>query len=326
MAKAITLVGEVAVPVLDLATNWVQTLSDYDVLFAKVITKKWAKDHMPVLSRHSHDPARFTTYKSSHALVPTPAPVQDDHILFTEFSLGQPGGRSVLHGQCAWGTTTKQTASGVRITCSRCNARCTVPQFMTDPTTPLGAQGLVAIKYPPDEYIAEWRIPKEDDASQSTLPHDVATPSPGPPLPFHKVKRLRTTQPRPAEIITRSKSLPSSTPPPIITPTPTAPLPPRAIKPLTIRLTRPTAVTQAISLPSSTTITPRSSSSSLYTPVSQVLLNALPTVSSAAGEHDSTAEIPPQSLQKSSGHQKRTFAEIANALLQPQQKTKNNEK
>lgn len=327
MAKPTTLVGEVAVPVLDLAANWVQTLSDYDVLIAKLITRKWAKDHMPVLSRHGHNPARFTTYHSSHPLVQTPTPsmpVQDDHILFTEFSLGQPGGKFIEHGQCAWGTTPKPTATGVRIACNRCKARCTVPKFTTDPTTPLGAQALVAIKYPQVLYIAEWTMTKVA-GSQVTLPHDTATPPSGPTLPFHKVKRLRTTQPPPAEVITRSKSLPSSTPPPITTLIPNAPLPPH--KPPTTHLIHPKVAAQTTSLPSSTIITPKSSSSSLYTQLSRVpsTQNFLPTAPSATGESHSTAETP-KPLQESSKHQKKNFAEIANALLQPQQKAKKDKK
>jgi len=122
-----TLVGEIAAPFLGLLKYWVQTFSDYDVLFAKVIPATWARTHQPVLSRHGCDPTRYTTYlkvvnKNKSDLIAIDArPGQDDHDLFTQFDLAEPAGRLIPCSlRCGWSLSASVNSSWVRVTCDRC--------------------------------------------------------------------------------------------------------------------------------------------------------------------------------------------------------------
>lgn len=154
-------------------------MSDYNTLIANTIPSKWAKEHLPVLSRRGHDPARYTTFtwKEPPRPIPTPIPCQDDHILFTQFSNGQPKGRLIkCHNRCEQSITTKQTAAAVRITCNACKSKCTVKQFKTDMITVLGRHALVAVRYPQDLYPVQWELPKEP-SSAGLAPPDVVVRS-----------------------------------------------------------------------------------------------------------------------------------------------------
>jgi len=168
LANNATVVSEVSAKLLDLVAYWVQTFSDYDILIPKVMTCDWAKEHMPVLSRHGHNPARYTTFISGDPPAPIPitsAPGQDDHILFTKFNFGQPGGRVVLcHERCDQEVLPKQTKAGVRMECVGCGSKCTIPQFKTTQTTPLERHAFVAVKYPQDQYPAVWGPSKKGDS------------------------------------------------------------------------------------------------------------------------------------------------------------------
>ena len=146
--------GTVATILLDLSAYWIQTLSDYDVLVAKTVLSKWAKKHMPGISRHSHNPAYYTTFISEGPPQPIPISCQDDHILFTEFSLSQPGGQSVkCHNRYKQSISPKQIATRVHIMCNACKSRCMVKKFKTDMATILRRHALVTVRYPQDQYL-----------------------------------------------------------------------------------------------------------------------------------------------------------------------------
>ena len=50
LAKEATVVHTVAPKLIDLAMFWVQSSSDYNILFAKMIPTAWDKEHHPFLS------------------------------------------------------------------------------------------------------------------------------------------------------------------------------------------------------------------------------------------------------------------------------------
>ena len=291
MAKRTNLVGDVSARLLDLAAYWVQTPSDYDVLMAKVLNTSWALDHMPVLSMRGHSSERFTTYTTGKPPAPVPItsiPGQDDHILFTKFEFGQPGGKLVLcPGRCEAKMDPKQTKGGVRCVCegTECEYKCTIPQFKTDQTTRLGRRGLVAIKYPPEIFHAQWTWGGGDN------------PRPTLPLP----------------------------PPPTPSPQPSAPPPSHEIKPLpTARLPHLEAMTRSISLPPSRTITPMPSSSPLVIRIprmssTQSLSSAGPSMTRRT--RSATATPPLEASQESSESKKRTFADLTGAIWPKRQRS-----
>ena len=121
-----------------------QTPSDYDTLFAKAFPDEWARVHQPVLSRRSHDPARYTQYSLCESgkkpeLVPITRKGTDDHILITKFNFAEPAGLLVpcVLG-CAWPMNTAATAAGIRVRCGMCGSKTTIPRHKSDLTTRLG--------------------------------------------------------------------------------------------------------------------------------------------------------------------------------------------
>ena len=160
LANETTVVGDVSGTLLDFIAHWVQTPSDYEFIIAKTISKDWAKKHMPVLSRHGHDPTRYTVFNPWACEVPVPMipqdkrDEQDDHILYTKFNIGQPVGKIVLcHLMCGQEIENRQGKLYIRLICKGCGSRCSIGQFKTDRTMVLGRRELVAVKYPQDLHI-----------------------------------------------------------------------------------------------------------------------------------------------------------------------------
>ncbi|KAF9642917.1 hypothetical protein BDM02DRAFT_3132771 [Thelephora ganbajun] len=213
LANNTTVVSKVSARLLDLVAYWVQTLSDYNVLMAKAMTCDWAKEHMPVLSRQGNDPTCHTTYTSGNPPAPvpiTPAPSQDDHILYTKFSLGQPKGMTVL-----------------------CHLRCTIAKFSTDMATPLGRQVLVAVKYPLEQFPTQWELPKPGPFNVTTATvatHEATTP-PAILPPRHRL----AAHPPPPDMMAWLTSLPSTT---ATTPTVTPAITPKPLSSLRIWIPR----------------------------------------------------------------------------------------
>ena len=168
---------------------------------------------MPILSRRGHDPRCYSAYTFGDPPITVPIPFpQDgnDHILYTKFSFGQPGGRLVAcNVGCGQGVAYKQTAAAVRLKCNGCRSRATIEQYTTDRTTTLGRKALVAVGYPQGQLpIHQWE-PNNDDASNTTIPAPGVDISQHSLPPSQKGKRTSsTTHPPPPEAITRSSSLP----------------------------------------------------------------------------------------------------------------------
>ena len=172
--------SDVSSPLLDFTLGWIQTLSTYDVLMARFFKMLWASNHLPVLSRRGHNETCFTTFHVNGVPQPVPiaaTPDPNNHTLITGFNLGVVGGRAV---RCPIaehkGIGFKQTKSQVRITCKQCQSKCTVPQFKTSTTTPLGTQGLVALNYPLDQYPARWELSTAALATRTLYPSIVTPP------------------------------------------------------------------------------------------------------------------------------------------------------
>ena len=174
LANQMAIVADVSATLLDFVACWVQTSSDYDVLVANTVGRDWARKHMPVLSRHGNDPTRYTVFipGTPGASVPiTSRHEQDDHILYTPFSLGQPAGRAVLcHLRCGQEVQNKQGNLFVRLICKGCGSWGSIDQFKTDQTTMLGKYGLVAVKYPQDQHPVDWTTPKDKIPKATPLP------------------------------------------------------------------------------------------------------------------------------------------------------------
>ena len=180
-ANNATVVGEIAPPLMHFLKDWVQTASDYYALFAKAFSHQWAKKHQPVLSRHGHDPSRYTKYtrqESKTNAIPvklTAEPSQDDHILITKFSFTEPAGLSLLCNlRCGWGLTSSKTVSGVKVVCRRCGSKCVVPRFYSNGSTTLGRASLVAVRFPQRVMYANWGPPARAVITDDLGPDDGA--------------------------------------------------------------------------------------------------------------------------------------------------------
>lgn len=226
LANRATIVGEVAATLIDLAAYWVQTLSDYNVLMAKVVDRDWAAKHMPVLSRRNHDPTRYTTFFAGIEKTPTtPEPCRDDHILFTRFSFGQPGGKlPMCHRRCDQPISVKETATKVRLDCDKCKSRGFIPQYHTR------GRSLVAVKFPQDQFPVEWKDRKQDASlappdkivrSSSMPPMKTNPPIPPTPEPTISPMSEPTISPMPELMISPPpEPMVSPMPKPIASPTP----------------------------------------------------------------------------------------------------------
>lgn len=281
MAKPANIVGDIATTLAAFASDWVQTLSDYHVLMARSITHQWCSNHLPVLSQHGHDASRFTIYSSgtpSRKIPIVATPGDDDHVLYTGFSLAQPQGKvlrcPIFEHQ---GLHPKGTHNGVRITCQKCESKCTIPQFKTDRTTPLGSQGIVAIKYPQDQYIAQWELSKLALSLNSLRPTPTTPDDVIPPLPKEVIDRPQIHLSLP-KVMTKSASLPSS----------------RAISP------HPSPTPLVIRIP------PMKSTPNLLQPE--------PSGRSGSGTRSGTATPPPPSPQEQPESRKRTIDELASQI------------
>ena len=178
-ANNATIVGEIAPPLVQFLKDWVQTASDYYALFVKAFPHLWAKTHQPILSRHGHDPSRYTTYTRQESKTNaisvklTAEPSRDDHILITKFSFTEPAGLSLLCNlRCGWGLTSSKTASGVKVVCGRCGSKCVVPRFYSNGSTTLGRASLVAVRFPQQVMYANWGPPTRVAITDDLGPDD----------------------------------------------------------------------------------------------------------------------------------------------------------
>jgi len=226
---------------------WIQTSSDYDTLFAKVLRDIWAREHKPVLSTGP-----------------------DSHTLYTGYDPAEPGGLLALcHRDCGMeNQSVLSTGSGsdikVKIKCRECRSSCTFPRPKKDQSTALGSRSLIKTPYPQGRLPTEWVF---DDPSVldhtkmkvKVVPMEVTRrvtftrPAKPSATSSTKVRILQQLEGQPASPTThlavppphlsRSSSLPIAEPPQYKSPTPVQTSNPSLLtvqppKPLTIKLPR----------------------------------------------------------------------------------------
>ena len=245
LANTSTVVGDVASPVAEFLMAWIQTSSDYDTLFAKVLCDDWAREHKPVLSTGPNS-----------------------HTLYTGYDPTEPGGLLAL---CHWGCGRENqsvSSSGprldIKINCRECRSNCTFPRPKKDQSTALGSRSLVKTPYPQGQLPTQWVY---DDPSAldhtkmevKVVPMGVtrrvtfARPAMLLVTSSTKDRILQQLQGQPASPTThlavpppqlaRSSSLPIAEPPKYTSPTPVpttnpSPLTVQPPRPLTIKLPR----------------------------------------------------------------------------------------
>ena len=309
LAKEATVVRTVAPKLIDLAMFWVQSPSDYDILFAKMIPAAWAKEHHPVLSRHGHKQTRLTTYISSRtkqlAPITFPPGWPDDHILFTMYAPNEPKGQLVpCPLQCGQVVDTKVLKNGltIRFRCLGCQGIAEVEKYVTSQTTKLGHHALVAVPYPQGLYPATWvhtPVEVEGKVAGKALEEGESVKVAQDP-PRQTGKRPRITKAKPS-MASSGPSIPDPPPSKGITRSRTShPAQPGP----SIRITRPDEITRSTSLPTaSTSAIPSSTSLKLRIP----RMPSTPGLSSLAeGSSSAAATPPPPSPQEPAEPRKRS--------------------
>lgn len=169
LSNKATVVHAVSTTIFEFIARWVQSFSGYDSIVASTMTPDWARAHMPVISLSS-----------------------TQHVMYTAWDVARPHGQNVVCWQeCNARLDKDIRANTVRLTCSACKAKTTVPKVLPRRDTALGKRSLVKVAFPVPKYPAEWEIParlkflalkNQDIGIPSTLePH--STPVPVPEVP-----------------------------------------------------------------------------------------------------------------------------------------------
>ena len=139
-AQEITLVASVAAPLLDFASTWVQSGSDYEFIIARAFPPTWCSLHRPVLSRP--DPVSHWVYSGIDPLEPDGYPV-------------------VCHRGCGREHLDPSIPSKtVKIRCILCHSTCEVNATKVNARTTLGRMGIHKVKFPTTRAVTDWSPPK----------------------------------------------------------------------------------------------------------------------------------------------------------------------
>ena len=129
------LVPDIMTTVTQILLCWVQTPSDYDVLFTRTMRPDWALKHLPVLSQRS-------VYR-----------------LYTGYGNIQPNGeRVVCHSGC--GVENRSwfvRANDMKIICHKCSLACAF-QIVKPKSGILGSQSLIEVEFPQPQARVSWRF------------------------------------------------------------------------------------------------------------------------------------------------------------------------
>ena len=134
------MVSRVVAPLLDFASTWVQSISDYDFIIAQTFPPAWCSIHRPVLSRP--DPVNHMVYSAIDPLEP------DGHPVFCHRGCGRDNLQPAVRSQ------------GVKVKCILCHSTCEVKGTEVDTRTPLGQKGIHKVGFPPDHAVTDWTPPK----------------------------------------------------------------------------------------------------------------------------------------------------------------------
>ena len=142
-ASKAVLASEVSAPLTEVVKHWVQTRSDFDAIFARVVRSDWARQYRPVLSQ------------------------KGKHHVYTGYHVVEPDGKLVVcHRDCgAENRTWKVNRQDVTVTCNKCSSTCSIPLLHSNPSSLLGGRGLVKATYPRERANTVWRLA---EATEST--------------------------------------------------------------------------------------------------------------------------------------------------------------
>jgi len=152
-ANEITLVADVAAPLLDFALMWVQSNSSLDFIISQSFPPSWCSLHRPVLSLQE---------TRSHWVYSAIDPLEPD---------GQP---VCCHSGCGRENLDPETLSKkVKIRCIFCRSICEVKVTQVDIRTPLGRKGLLKVPFPTSQAWTEWTFqqgPKSPSTGEGSKP------------------------------------------------------------------------------------------------------------------------------------------------------------
>lgn len=151
LSNRITVVGDVASPLVEFITKWIQTPSGYDVLFARTIPTHWARAHKLVLSRRIDG--------------------KPYHELYTAFDVTEPN-RELARCHQGCGIESRVSAargSRIEISCLKCGSSSLITKVKEDTSTVIGAASLVKTPYLPGRAPIQWRYP-DDTSALAALP------------------------------------------------------------------------------------------------------------------------------------------------------------
>ena len=144
----ITLVASVAAPLLDFASTWAQSSSDYDFIIARAFPPSWCSLHRPVLSRP--DPASHSVYSAIDPLEPDGCPV-------------------ICHRGCGCEHLDPTTISQkVKVKCILCCSTCEVKVTEVNGRTHLGRRNILKVVFPAKRAETNWAPPKEPRRRENT--------------------------------------------------------------------------------------------------------------------------------------------------------------
>jgi hypothetical protein len=140
-SNEITLVANIVAPLLDFASTWVQSNSNYDFIIAGAFPPTWCSIHRPVLSLP--DPVSHWVYSAV------------DHL--------EPDGCLVIcHRGCGREHLDPASASKkVKVTCLLCHSTCEVKVTEVNGRMPLGRKGILKVAFPTTRAETNWSPPKE---------------------------------------------------------------------------------------------------------------------------------------------------------------------
>jgi len=181
LANRSNVVGEVASRLGDFAARWIQSAStDLDVIVATTLDAEWARLHQPVLSVRG-----------------------GDHVLYTRYQSAHPDGSRVICGLgCSAPLRAKPRRNLIRITCTKCRSRCTVPFRKLEKQTALGQHDLVRVECPPPRYPVSWEVsaPGPDGGDDSDDSDDSVDANVHPPTPIPRILPVPIPQNPPTPI------------------------------------------------------------------------------------------------------------------------------
>ena len=179
-----TLVARLAATLVDCAARWIQSRSDYDAIFAALISPAWATVNKPVVSRRGQG-----------------------HKVYVGYDIRHPDGKlPQCPSQCNLPLGHHVNTHAIRLVCPKCHAKTNVEKVLPTSKTALGRQKLVKADFPFTLPVCPWEIPvtsaksrPQSQVPQFRVPADPATTItrsislPTPPAPIRRAPAQSTS-------------------------------------------------------------------------------------------------------------------------------------